>query len=388
MEQLHREIVANESENVNSIMYELIQYSYYFERILQIIYTVTCLLWLLYVICVILYLLRRRITSHKGVEYSHYEFEDQIFKLDETLSRFVIFFVFLFFETIFCLSSNIYTFTYFLLANILPAAMPVEYICVTQLDSSTSDTYEHQIGVIILNFLFSFENFSFTMMIWVLTVFQLHLCYASRNELRIKQVCQFLLFGLTLNFVVLIFMLVPYTNILGKIAQTIMSIVSYIILLYVGKYKCIPALKDGVKEACRVQSNNVYHRKNYLRQFKILFIILSLAFLIFLVRDLISYNIFIANESVVMNPCWLHDAYNSHYLNMYVRTINFVVSKSQYLLVLVHVLDSLGCSFFIAIKMTIFSLLVLKFMKKRHSKSLRLRVYRLNQSQLSTTLLS
>ena len=380
---MEQEIVTNKSEYINLVLGTLIVYSYNTEQILQIIYTITCVFWLLYAIGVIVYILRKKTILRQGLEYSHYEVEDEIFKIDEKLTRFTIFFIFLVFDCIFCLSANMYL--AILLSNVFPVPIPIDKICVSQMDPLISENYE--VGIIILNLLFSFENFSFAMMIWVLAVFQLHLSYAARNELKLKQVGQFLLFGLTFNFIVLIFMMVPYTNILGKIAQTIMSVISYFILLYIGRYKCLPALKSGVKEAYRIHSYYVYQKERYLRQYKIIFITLLIAFLIFLVRDLFFYDIFIASESVVMDPCWFNAAYHIHYFNLYVRTIDFLVSESKYLMVLVHSLSLFGYSFFIVIKLTAFSLLVFKFVKMRHNRALVPRVYRLNENQLSTTLL-
>ena len=388
--QLTTEIVSNKSKYSNSVLDGFLEYSNDPIHIIQVIYTVTCIFWLLYAIGVIFYILRRKILFRKGLEYSHFEAEDKLFKIDETLTRFSIFFIFLVFECVFCLSSNIYVATYILLTNILPSIpIPIDNICISQLDPIISEMYEHKVGIMLLNFLFCFENFSFEMMIWVMAVFLLHLSYAATNKLKLKHVGQFLLVGLVFNSAVLMFMMVPYTSILGKVAQTILSLVSFCILLYIGRYRCFPALTSGVKEAHRIHSYNLYQKKKrYLRQYKILFITLLIAFLIFLVRDLVFYNIFLASESVIMNPCWFHATYHMPYLNAYVRTIDTFVFNTEYFLVFVHSFDLLGYSFFIVVNLTVFFFLVLKFVKQRHPRSLTLRAYRLNSNQLSRTLLS
>ena len=374
------EYTFNETDRMDSLDDRFTDYLYYPVQGLEVVYTVCCVFSLLYVLVVLVYNLRKKILLRRNVEYEDYLVQDKFFKIDELLTRFFIFLLFSIFELLFSLSTNAYGLLY-----VLFPSRSIGNICVENLNIVNSEMYVDRLAMIFLNFLFCLESFSYSMMIWLFGVSLLHLSYASVNALKFKQVYQFLLTGTMFSFIALVFMVVPYTSILGKIFQTLLNIVSFIIVLLIAWYRYFPALKSRIGNTNNLFGSIEYKRqKKYLFCYKIIFICLILIFQIFILRDILFYAVFLASEAVSMNPCWFHVSYHSLVFNLYSDTVNALVSKQKCLLVLVYVCDVIGYSSFVVINCTAISYIVFHIVKHTYSayKPNHVKDYQLTRSLL------
>ena len=89
--------------------------------------------------------------------------------------------------------------------------------------------------MITLNIISILGDLSFSMMIWLFGVFLFHLSFAARNELRVKSVLHYILLGLVINLILMVFVLIPYTRLFGTIAQSVMDQISILIAIYIAK---------------------------------------------------------------------------------------------------------------------------------------------------------
>ena len=103
-----------------------------------------------------------------------------------------------------------------------------------------------------------FQNYSFSMMIWLFGASLLHLSFAARNELRMKKVLLFTIFGVVINFVVTASAYIPYTSLFGCVGLSIMDQINFFVTLYIARRKFFPALNSRVIDA--------YHLHNTIEQ--------------------------------------------------------------------------------------------------------------------------
>ena len=59
-----------------------------------------------------------------------------------------------------------------------------------------------------------FDDYCFSMMIWIFGASLLHLSFAARNELKVKTIIYFNLFGIILYVLIALFAAIPYTSFL------------------------------------------------------------------------------------------------------------------------------------------------------------------------------
>ena len=377
------EFIFNETDGGHSLDGRLTDYLYYPVQGLEVVYTVCCLLSLLYVLAVLVYNLRNKIMLRKTVVYDDYLVQDKFFKVDESLTRFFIFLLFVIFELLFSLSANAYGLLYILFPSI-----SIDNICIENSNVVNSEVYVNRLAMLFLNFLFCLESFSYSMMIWLFGVSLLHLSYASVNVLKFKQVYQFLFIGTVFNFISLVFLVVPYTSILGKIFQTLLNIVSVIIVLLIAWYKYFPAVKRHFVNTKNLFGSIKYKRqKKYLCCYKIIFSCFILIFQIFILRDILFYSVFLASEEVAMNPCWFRVRYHSLVFNLYSDTVSALVNTQKFLMMLVYMCDIIGYSSFVGINSTAIAYVIFHIVKQICSAYKATKANNVKDDQLTRSLL-
>ena len=145
------------------------------------------------------------------------------------------------------------------------------------------------------------------MMIWLFGVSLFHLSFAARNELRIKSVLLYILLGLVINLILMASVLIPYTSLFGTIAQSVMDQISILIAIYIAKRKFFPAMNSRIIDAFYYNNVRVYlEQKRLLYRYKVLVCFLTFTFEIYILKNLILYNLFVIFESISVNPCWFH----------------------------------------------------------------------------------
>ena len=281
--------------------------SYIVVQMFGFIYTLVCVFWLVYVIYTLIALIRNReCLINLSYLNTEHDYKIRIFMHRESILRNSIFLVFLFFELAYCLTINISGIPLAFL-NFQNIPIPIGPNCTLETWTFLGIAYNNRFGIIILNMISILEGISFAMMIWLFGVSLFHLSFAARNELRIKSVLHYILLGLVINLILMAFLLIPYTHLFGNIALSVMNQISILIAIYIAKRKFFPAMNSRIIDAFHYNNVRVFlEQKRLLYRYKVLICFLTFTFEIYILKNLILYNLFVILDSISWNPCWFH----------------------------------------------------------------------------------
>ena len=131
--------------------------------------------------------------------------------------------------------------------------------------------------MIMLNIISILGDLSFSMMIWLFGASLFHLTFAARNELRVKSVLLYILLGLVIKLILMVFVLIPYSHLFGTIAQSVMDQISILIAIYIAKRKLFPAMNSRIIDAFHYNNVRVYLEQERLL-YKVLICFLTFTF--------------------------------------------------------------------------------------------------------------
>ena len=317
-------------------------------------YTLVCAFWLVYVIYKLIALIRNR-KSLINLSYlnTEHDYKIRIFMHRESILRNSVFLVFLFFEIAYCLLINIYAIPspFFNYQNV---SIPIAPNCTLVTGTFLSYAYDNRFGIIILNMSSILGDLSFSMMIWLFGVSLFHLSIAARNELRVKAVLHYILLGLFINIILMAFALIPYTNLFGAIAQSVMDQISILIAIYIAKRKFFPAMNSRIIDAFHYNNVRVYlEQKRLLYRYKLLICFLTFTFEIYILKHLIIYNLYVILDSISLNPCWFHVTFHLPTFKLSQSTNNILNLIDYYLGIIVHLTDIVVYINFILVNLTL-----------------------------------
>ena len=354
-------------DSVNNVVY-------YINQAFGLVYTLLCIFWLVYVICDLISQVRnrRRLVTLIYLDSGH-DYANRLFMQKETILRNSIFLVFLCFELIYCLIINIYGFLFFF--NSLPG-IPVTINSDCKLISGTflAHVYDHRFVRILSTFFgLLIRDISFAMLIWMFGASLLHLSYAARNALRVKAILRFILIGLTINLIMAVPIMIPSTSLFARITYSLISQISFIFVLYIAKRKFFPAMNSRIIDAFHFNNTAVYlEQRRLLKRYKTLIYFLLFTFELYILKDLVLYNLYMILDSICLNSCWFHATFSFPVFTIS-NSLSYVILKiSRYLLLLIHLIDVIFYFNMIVINL-IFSLQCLKRMNFYKKKSYRYR---------------
>ena len=307
--------------------------SYIVVQAVGFIYTLVCVFWIVYVIYTLTALIRNR-KSLINLSYlnTEHDYKIRIFMHRESILRNSIFLVFLFFELAYCLKINIFGIPLAIL-NFQNIPIPIGPNCTLNTRTFLGIAYDNRFGLIILNMSSILGNVSFSMMIWLFGVSLFHLSFAARNEL---SVLHYILLGLVINLILMVSDLIPYTSLFGTIAQSVMDQISILIAIYIAKRKFFPAMNSRIIDAFHYNNVRVYlEQKRLLYRYKVLICFLTFTFEIYILRNLVLYNLSVILGSINWNPCWFH-------VTLHLPTFKLSQSTNNILYLIVDYLSIIG----------------------------------------------
>ena len=187
----------------------------------------------------------------------------------------------------------------------------IGYNCTLESDSFIGTIYDHRIGGILVTILVFLIDYSFSMMIWLFGASLLHLSIAARNELKVKRVLKFISFGIIYNFILVIFAFIPYTRLFGIITRSVMNQLNFFVVLYIAKKKFFPAMNSRIIDAFHLHNTNVYlKQKRLLKLHKTLIFVFLSTFELYILKELIFFNISVIIDSISSDACWFHVTYH------------------------------------------------------------------------------
>ena len=328
--------------------------SYIVVQMFGFMYTLVCVFWLVYVIYELIALIRNR-KSLINLSYlnTEHDYKIRIFMHRESILRNSIFLVFLCFEVTYSLTINIFGITYTLL-NYQDSSIQIAPNCTLDTGTFLALAYNNRFGIILLNMSPILGDLSFSMMIWLFGVSLFHLSFAARNELRVKAVLHYILLGLFINLILMAFVLIPYTRLFGAIAHSVMDQISILIAIYIAKRKFFPAMNSRIIDAFHYNNVRVYlEQKRLLYRYKVLICFLTFTFEIYILKNLILYNLYAIFESISWNPCWFHVTLHFPTFKLSQSSNNILDLICSYLRIIEHLTDIVVYINFILFNLTL-----------------------------------
>ena len=328
--------------------------SYIVLQAVGFMYTLVCVFWLVYVIYKLIALIRNR-KSLINLSYlnTEHDYKIRIFMHRECILRNSIFLVFLCFEVTYSLITNIFGITY-TLNNYLDSLIQIAPNCTLDTWTFLGFAYNNRFGIILLNMSPILGDLSFSMMIWLFGVSLFHLSFAARNELRVKAVLHYILLGLFINLILMVSISIPGTRLFGTLAQSVMDQISILIAIDIAKRKFIPAMNSRIIDAFHYNNVRVYlEQKRLLYRYKVLICFLTFTFEIYILKNLILYNLYVILESISLNPCWFHVTLHFPTFKLSQSTNNILYLIVYYLSIIEHQTDIVVYMNFILVNLTL-----------------------------------
>ena len=379
--------ISNSSNNMdylNSVYNDV----YYMNQMFCFVYTLLCIFWLVYVICDIISQVRnkRRLVTLIYLDSVH-DYANRLFMQKETILRNSIFLVFLCFELSCCLVFNIYGFLWLFFP---PPAIPVSIDpnCELISNSILASMYDNRFGAILLRlFGVSFQDLSFSMSIWMFGASLLHLSYAARNELRVKVILRFILIGLTINLISAVPLMIPSVSLFGIIANSLKDQISFFFVLYIANKKFFPAMNSRIIDAFHLNNTKVYlEQRRLLKRYKTLIYFLLFSFELFILKDLLLYNLFMILQSISVNSCWFHITFSFPVFTISDSLSHILFRISWYLLISAYVIDLIFYFNMIVVSLIFIYILILQCLKRMNFNNKK--IYRYRYQGFSAPLLS
>ena len=338
---------------------------YNVDMVLGFIFTFICIFWLIYVIFNLFSALKKKKKISLYSMYSDY-YQEHLYLTNEHILRWVIIIIFLSFELIFCLVMNSYGLEYWFY-NATTVRIPIGSNCSLSSDTHLGIVHDYRLYGIILSTMHLLGDYAFSMIIWLFGASILHLSFAARNELRVKTVIRFILFGIVMNLIVVVFAF--STSLIGNIALSLMNQISFFMVLYIAKKKFFPAMNSRVIDAFHLNNTSVYlQQKRLLKQYKFLVPFFLTTFEIYVIKDVFFYNSFLVIDSICNNPCWFHVEYKIPHFTLPDATISILTTISYYALILVHFADLIIYFNFIVVNSTFLFFLTRNYLKSKFKK--------------------
>ena len=338
---------------------------YFVVQFFGFIYSLVCAFWIVYVGCDLFTKMRKgRKLNNLTYFKPNPEFQNRIFMHRETILRNSIFLVFLCFEMTYSLTTNIFGITY-IFVNYQDTSIQIAPNCTLDTVTFIGSAYDGRFGIIILNITYVLGAVSFSMMIWLFGVSLFHLSFAARNELRVKGVLLYILLGLVINLIIMAFVLIPYTSFFGVIARSVMDQISILIAIYIVKKKFFPAMNSRIIDAFHYNNVRVYlEQKRLLNRYKVLICFLTFTFEIFILKNLIIYNLYVIFESISLIPCWFNVTYHFPVFSLLESTQDILNQISVYFVILGHFTDIVVYLNFNLINLLLIYLITRKYYKR------------------------
>ena len=378
---------SNSSNNIH-YLYSVDDDVYYINQIFGFVYTLLCIFWLVYVICDIVSQVRnrRRLVTLIYLDSGH-DYANRLFMQKETILRNSIFLVFLCFELGYCLVINIYGFMWLFIS--LPAIpVPIGSNCELILGTFLASANDRRFGAILLRiFSVFFRDLSFSMLIWMFGASLLHLSYAAKNELRVKVILRFILIGLTINLIIAVPIMIPSVSLFGKIVHSLINQISFFFVLYIANRKFFPAMNSRIIDAFHLNNTKVYlEQRRLLKRYKTLIYFLLFSFELFILKDLLIYNLYLILESISVNSCWFHVIFSSPVFTISDSLSPILYRISLYFYISVHVIDVIFYCNMIVVNLIFIYILFLRCLKRMNFYTKK--IYRYRYQGFSDPLLS
>lgn len=338
---------------------------FYPVKMLGLFYTLSCVFFLLYIIRDT----NQRLKKRKLISRTANE-EHTVYLLNEQLVRNVIILIFLFFETTFSISGILYGIYIFSLSIITHYG---------QFEEKSDYT------LFIITTLSNLISFSFSMMLWLFGVSILHLSYAAKNQLKVRNLIKFILIGFFANLVVLLGNYIFRCKVLIKFIQITLYHITIIVVIYITKEKFFPAMNSRIIDAYHLYLPITdRYLKRSLKRYKKLIPFILVTFELYVLKDVLLFLKYGISSLIHLYPHLfnLNDVPNELSPQEYT-----LYSVERYLLVLMPILDLIVLFNLTLLNFAYISSIILKVFKSLVSTKLfRFQIYSSQSDDASSQL--
>ena len=268
--------------------------------------------------------------------------------------------------------------------------MPVSFDPNCELISGTflANVYDSRFGMILLRLSgFLINDISSSMLIWMFGASLLHLSYASRNELKAKVILRFILIGLTINLIIAVPLMIPSVSLFGMIAYGLKNQIIFFFVLYIANRKFFPAMNSRIIDAFHLNNTKVYlEQRRLFKRYKTLIYFLFFSFELFILKDLLIYNLFIILDSISVNSCWFHVTFSFFVFTISDFLSHVLLKISLYFSILTQLADLIFYFNMIVINLIFIYILFLQCLKRMNFYNKK--IYRYRYQGFSDPLLS
>ena len=345
--------------NVNNKVFDIVQ-------TIAVVHSCLCFFWLVYVSVDLTTLLRNKHII--ATTRDHCNYDNKVYTRNENIFRNVIFLMFLTCELVYSLDLNIHA---FIVVIYEPTSINIPIGSNCSLDSNSFigkfyDTRLTNVFLIVFNFLC---DISFSMMIWLFGASLLHLSFAARNELRVKAILKFILFGIAMNLFIDIFQILPMTSLFGFIFHSIMNQISLIIVLYIAIKKFFPAMNSRVIDAYHLHNTKLYvQQKRLLKQYKVLVIVFFFTFELFVFTEMSLSNIYAVLNTICSSICWFDVNYHIPIVTLSESTQGILLQIGYFCVVCGNLIILLAYLNIIVVYFNFIYVITRKYIKRKFSK--------------------
>ena len=341
---------------------------FYINQGLGLIFTTLCLFWSVYVIIDLIRRMRIKQRLLTIIQFgTNYDYTNVLFIQRESIFRNVIFLIFLIFEIMYCLSTHTLSFVNFKnpiengAFNGINCSLHSNPTIWTSYDSK----FSYMIGVVLM------EDFSFSMMIWLFGSSLLHLSFAARNQLKVKKVICLICLGSVINFLLVMPIAITHISIFGKLFQSFMNQINFLVVIYIAKKKFFPAMNSRVIDAFHFFGTDQYlKQKKLLMVYQRLVCFFSFTFELFILKDLIFNNFLIISKVVSAPPCWIFTSYHLHIFTISEYERHILSETGFYCWIIVEIINFVIYTNLILINLNFIIIIAKKYYKERFRKSI------------------
>ena len=213
--------------------------------------------------------------------------------------------------------------------------------------------------------MFSSYLMYFPLIFWLFGASLLHLSFAARDELRVKKILLYIFFGVIINLLCILPIVIPSISIFVYISHTLVDQINVFAVVYIAKNNFFPAMNSRVIDAYHSSITNVVYlqiQKLY-RAYRTLIYLFVIVFELYVLKNMIFYNLYVVLESISLNSCWFHVTYHLPILQLSEHTKYILSQLSEFMLDIVRLIDlTVYCSFIIL--NVNFIVIVKRFFKK------------------------
>ena len=332
------------------------------DQILAVLYILLCASWLIYLAIDLSAQIRKKKKLIKSDLSYEYDYKNRLFTCREKIIREIIIFTFLCFELTYGLVLITVAIRLFNWRIIL---VPISSNCSLASTTFLGSMYDTRFHNVLQNIVTLLGDFAFSMMIWLFGASLLHLSFAAGNKLRVKTILRFIIFGMILNFIMVVLAYIPYTSLFGTMVQSWTEQICFFVVVYIAKKKFFPAMNSRVNDAYHTHNIRVYQEQVFLlKQYRILVIVFLITFELYIFKNIIFFNQYVLFESICLNPCWFHETYYFPVFKISYSTNNLLHLISDYFLIFGHFIDIVYFNF-ITISSTFMIANLLRHLKER-----------------------